>query len=234
MTRRAQPLASRKNDGKRARHASERWQAAARPSPSRSTASRSTSAKARRSGRWRSATASSSRICAIRPSPATARTAIAASAWWRSRASACWRASCIRTPTPGMKVKTQTDRAKTARRMVVELLLTDQPPQDVAHDPTSKFWTIGRPTERSTASRFPRRAHRRRPTAAIPRWRSISTPASSAISASAPAARCRSTTSSAWPAAATAKRSCSTSTIRWAPRPASPAANACRPARPAR
>ena len=38
-------------------------------------------------------------------------------------------ASCIRTPTPGMKVKTQTDRAKTARRMVVELLLTDQPPQ---------------------------------------------------------------------------------------------------------
>ena len=30
------------------------------------------------------------------------------------------------------------------------------------------------------------------------------------------------------------RRSCSTSTIRWAPRPASPAANACRPARPAR
>ena len=27
-------------------------------------------------------------------------------------------ASCIRTPTPGMKVKTQTERAKTARRMV--------------------------------------------------------------------------------------------------------------------
>src|SRR5262249_3924390 len=40
-------------------------------------------------------------------------------------------ASCIRTPTPGMKVKTQTHRAKTARRMVVELLLTDQPPKDV-------------------------------------------------------------------------------------------------------
>ena len=36
-------------------------------------------------------------------------------------------ASCIRTPTPGMKVKTQTDRAKTARRMVAELLITDQP-----------------------------------------------------------------------------------------------------------
>src|SRR6266849_186764 len=38
-------------------------------------------------------------------------------------------ASCIRKPTPGMKVKTQTDRAKTARRMVAELLLTDQPDQ---------------------------------------------------------------------------------------------------------
>ena len=49
-------------------------------------------------------------------------------------------ASCIRTPTPGMNVKTQSDRAKTARRMVIELLLTDQPPKDVAHDPTSQFW----------------------------------------------------------------------------------------------
>src|SRR5213080_4003919 len=49
-------------------------------------------------------------------------------------------ASCIRTPSPGMKVKTQTHRAKTARRMVLELLLTDQPPKDVAHDPKSEFW----------------------------------------------------------------------------------------------
>src|SRR6266566_804896 len=66
-------------------------------------------------------------------------------------------ASCIRTPTPGMKVKTQTDRAKTARRMVIELLLTDQPPKDVAHDPQSEFWqTAGR--QNVVASRFPRRA----------------------------------------------------------------------------
>ncbi len=35
-------------------------------------------------------------------------------------------------------------------------------------------------------------------------------------------------------AAAISRRSCSTSTTRWATRPASPAANACRPARPAR
>src|SRR5438270_4358123 len=51
-------------------------------------------------------------------------------------------ASCIRTPAPGMKVKTQTDRAKTARRMVAELLLTDQPAIEVAHDPDSELWKI--------------------------------------------------------------------------------------------
>src|SRR5262249_40053179 len=36
-------------------------------------------------------------------------------------------ASCVRTPTPGMKVKTGTDRAKAARQMVFELLMADQP-----------------------------------------------------------------------------------------------------------
>src|SRR5216110_2511872 len=51
-------------------------------------------------------------------------------------------ASCIRAPAPGMKVKTQTGRAKNARRMVAELLLTDQPPKEVAHDPTSELWKI--------------------------------------------------------------------------------------------
>ena len=66
-------------------------------------------------------------------------------------------ASCIRTPTPGMKVKTQTDRAKTARRMVVELLLTDQPPKDVAHDPESEFWKTA-DRQNIQVSRFARRA----------------------------------------------------------------------------
>src|SRR5215813_6351955 len=36
-------------------------------------------------------------------------------------------ASCIRKPTEGMKVKATSDRAKTARQMVFELLVTDQP-----------------------------------------------------------------------------------------------------------
>jgi formate dehydrogenase major subunit len=66
-------------------------------------------------------------------------------------------ASCIRTPTPGMKVKTQTDRAKTARRMVVELLMADQPARAKTHDPGSEFWTMAERTQ-VDASRFPRAA----------------------------------------------------------------------------
>src|SRR6516164_10887318 len=66
-------------------------------------------------------------------------------------------ASCIRTPTAGMKVNTQTDRAKGARRMVVELLAADQPPKDVAHDPESEFWKTA-DRQKVAVSRFPRRA----------------------------------------------------------------------------
>src|SRR6202035_1688300 len=66
-------------------------------------------------------------------------------------------ASCIRMPTPGMKVKTQTDRAVAARRMVTELLLADQPPREVAHDPDSELWQIVT-RQKLAAGRFPRRA----------------------------------------------------------------------------
>ena len=65
-------------------------------------------------------------------------------------------ASCIRTPTPGMKVKTQTERAKTARKMVAELLVTDQPAIEVAHDPVSEFWKTAKRQE-AEAGRFPKR-----------------------------------------------------------------------------
>ncbi len=36
-------------------------------------------------------------------------------------------ASCIREPSEGMKVKAASERAKTARQMVFELLISDQP-----------------------------------------------------------------------------------------------------------
>jgi formate dehydrogenase major subunit len=66
-------------------------------------------------------------------------------------------ASCIRTPTPGMNVHTDSDRAKTARRTVIELLLADQPAREVAHDPASHFWRTA-DGQRLARSRFPRRA----------------------------------------------------------------------------
>src|SRR5215467_9382041 len=65
-------------------------------------------------------------------------------------------ASCIRTPSPGMKVKTGTDRAKTARRMVAELLVTDQPDQAHAHDPDSELWKIAK-RQKIEPGRFPKR-----------------------------------------------------------------------------
>jgi len=65
-------------------------------------------------------------------------------------------ASCIRTPAPGMKVKTQTDRARTARKMVAELLLTDQPAIEVAHDPGSSFWKTAK-RQGASDGRFPKR-----------------------------------------------------------------------------
>lgn len=63
-------------------------------------------------------------------------------------------ASCIREPTAGMKVRSASQRAATARRMVMELLVADQPARETSHDPSSKFWAwadrVG-----VTASRFP-------------------------------------------------------------------------------
>src|SRR5215207_472250 len=66
-------------------------------------------------------------------------------------------ASCIRTPTPGMSVKTQTDRARTARRMVVELLAADQPARATSHDPESEFWKTAARLD-VDSSRFARRS----------------------------------------------------------------------------
>ncbi|HEY1364330.1 MAG TPA: formate dehydrogenase subunit alpha [Xanthobacteraceae bacterium] len=66
-------------------------------------------------------------------------------------------ASCIRTPAPGMRVRTQTQRARTARRMVLELLVADQPPRGAARDPLSELWKTAERQDVGT-SRFPRRA----------------------------------------------------------------------------
>src|SRR5436305_3065643 len=49
-------------------------------------------------------------------------------------------ASCVRKPSPGMKVQIASERAKFSRKMVFELLVGDQPERGVAHDPNSRLW----------------------------------------------------------------------------------------------
>ncbi|MEA2078365.1 MAG: 2Fe-2S iron-sulfur cluster-binding protein, partial [Pseudomonadota bacterium] len=66
-------------------------------------------------------------------------------------------ASCLRQPTDGMKVNSANQRTRTAQRMVMELLLADQPGREVAHERDSRLWQwadrLG-----VKASRFPVRA----------------------------------------------------------------------------
>jgi formate dehydrogenase major subunit len=64
-------------------------------------------------------------------------------------------ASCIREPAEGMVVTTYTARATNARKMVVEMLLADQPARDVAHDKSSHLWDMADANGVET-SRFPK------------------------------------------------------------------------------
>ncbi len=66
-------------------------------------------------------------------------------------------ASCIRKPAAGMKVNVSNHRAETARKMVFDLLVSDQPKKEVAHDPASKFWNWAGKMGVETG-RFPERA----------------------------------------------------------------------------
>jgi len=66
-------------------------------------------------------------------------------------------ASCIRRPARGMVVRTDTPRAKAARRTVIELLLADQPPREASHDPDSSLWRWAARLGLE-GSRFPARA----------------------------------------------------------------------------
>ena len=66
-------------------------------------------------------------------------------------------ASCIRTPTEGMVVHSENHRARTARKMVMELLVADQPSRDTAHDPDSELWRYAE-TQDVDAARFPAKA----------------------------------------------------------------------------
>ncbi|HSP24099.1 MAG TPA: 2Fe-2S iron-sulfur cluster-binding protein, partial [Saliniramus sp.] len=62
-------------------------------------------------------------------------------------------ASCIREPAPGMVVRAASERAVTARRLVMELLVADQPPRDAAHDRISPRGNFAQ-AQGVTTSRF--------------------------------------------------------------------------------
>ncbi len=64
-------------------------------------------------------------------------------------------ASCIRKPADGMKVFSNSERAKNARDMVLELLLTDQPAREKSPDRSSHLWKQSE-IEGITQSRFPK------------------------------------------------------------------------------
>ena len=64
-------------------------------------------------------------------------------------------ASCCRNPSNGMVVKTDTARAEKSRKLVMELLLADQPEQSQAHDRSSHFWDMAEATDIHD-SRFPK------------------------------------------------------------------------------
>jgi formate dehydrogenase major subunit len=66
-------------------------------------------------------------------------------------------ASCVRKPSPGMKVSSASERAKASRKLVFELLVTDQPRREEAHDPDSRFWNWADRVD-VAESRFPRDA----------------------------------------------------------------------------
>ncbi|WIY26324.1 formate dehydrogenase subunit alpha [Parasedimentitalea psychrophila] len=64
-------------------------------------------------------------------------------------------ASCIREPVEGMVVTTNNPRATNARKMVMELLVADQPKQEEAHDKSSHLWDMAALNGVSD-SRFPK------------------------------------------------------------------------------
>ena len=64
-------------------------------------------------------------------------------------------ASCIREPSEGMVVTSNSARAEGARKMVMEMLVADQPAPDVSHDKSSHLWDMAA-MQGVSESRFPK------------------------------------------------------------------------------
>ena len=85
---------------------------------------------------------------------ATEQMVIAGPVWWKLRASACWPLHVS-----GRSVRAwwcpHLQRAQTAQKMVMELLVADQPIRATAPDPQSQLWTYAE-MQNVTDSRFAR------------------------------------------------------------------------------
>ena len=78
-------------------------------------------------------------------------------------------ASCIRTPDAGHEGRRPTrERAATARKLVFELLVADQPERAAAHDPDSHFWRWADAHRRRRRAASRRRDRPPRPTVSHP------------------------------------------------------------------
>ena len=64
-------------------------------------------------------------------------------------------ASCLRKPTPGMKVVTSNSRVEKNRKLVFELLKSDMPKREESPDPDSHFWDQTSKVLGEKTSRFP-------------------------------------------------------------------------------
>ena len=68
-------------------------------------------------------------------------------------------ASCIRKVEEGAEVFTASPRARNSRKLVMELLIADQPPPEKAHERQSLFWLMAKKVG-ATTSRYPPRSRR--------------------------------------------------------------------------
>ncbi|HUF86872.1 MAG TPA: molybdopterin-dependent oxidoreductase, partial [Thermohalobaculum sp.] len=71
-------------------------------------------------------------------------------------------ASCIRQPADGMVVKSASERAEKSRKLVMEMLLADQPARESARDRSSHLWDMA-DLQGVATSRFPAMEHDRIP-----------------------------------------------------------------------
>ena len=199
-----------------------------------STANRSRPCRARACGTSPAASAPKFHICAIGRSRDTGRTATAAPAWWRSKVSACWPRRANGQPCRRHEGSHAAPSVRRRRgRMVMELLVADQPRRENLARPELCVLELGG-TNRRHRKPLSRRAAlgaRSKPSGDAGQSRRLHPMQSlrPRVPRGAGERRDRHGVSQC-----RRRRSCSTSTIRWARPPASPAASACRPARPAR